>query len=181
MNSGTRTLAILLALSFGVNMFIGGMWLGDRLSGKDAHLAVGMPVPPTAPPPHRLALGAAFRELPPELRAEFRSNMGLDAGRIGELMNRERRARAQTLDALTAQPFNGDALAKGLQAMRAAETERRALAHNALVGVAGKLTPEQRAAMRRGLGQSLSGRHRHILREGSRNGDLRQRVPQTVP
>ena len=166
----TTILLTLLAFSFGGNMFIGGLWLGNRMQSRSetaAHIAqpaaVAAPAAPAtsgAMPMHRphagrMLLGAAFEDLPEEVRQQFRQTLRENGGRLRRALATEKTAHKEALNALQAEPFDAAALARALGAIRSAEGERRAIAHEATLGLIEKLNPAQRQAMHRKLSQSL--------------------------
>ena len=171
----TTILLTLLALSFGGNMFIGGLWLGNRMqahSDTTPHLTRHAPAALSAAAgmspneismrrPHagRMLLGAAFEDLPDELRQQFRQALRANGGKLRRALAAEKTARNAALDALQAEPFDAAALARALSAIRTAEGERRAIAHEATLSLIEKLTPEQRQAMHHKLSQSLLAPH----------------------
>lgn len=181
-------LLTLLALSFGGNMFIGGLWLGNQMqthseaaAPRVQHAPTALPAPAGISPrekmpihrPHtgRLLLGAAFEDLPDELRRQFQQTLHQNGGKLRRALADEKTARDDALNALQAEPFDPDALAHALSAIRTAEGERRAIAHEAALSLINELAPEQRQAMHRKLSRSLlAPRHRrHSPRSFDRN------------
>jgi uncharacterized membrane protein len=131
-NSG-RVLRVLLVISLGINLAIGGLALGIWTFDKPRR-----PPSPDAvtflsyalPKPHRDALR---RELVSR-RAELRSNRAS--------MNHLRR---EMIRALKAEPFDINAVKEILQRQREAFLALGELAHSALLQRIAMLTPEERA------------------------------------
>lgn len=163
----TTILLTLLALSFGGNMFVGGLWLGNRMQPRTettTHIALPAPAASRAMPMHqphagRLLLGAAFEDLPDELRQQFRQTLRENGGKLRRALAAEKTAHKDALNALQAEPFDAAALSRALNAIRTAEAERRAIAHEATLVLIEKLTPAQRQAMHRRLSESLLAPH----------------------
>ncbi len=148
MNNMTRTLAIALAVSVGLHLFFAGLWVGGRWRMHDGPMGFGAMMPG-----HHggMGLGAMFHDLPPEVGEQLKQQMRANNPQISDHLRVERAVRQKVRDALAADPFAPDALKKSLEDLRAAETVRKEAAHAALVSIAQKLTPEQRALMRRGF------------------------------
>ncbi len=185
----TTILLTLLALSFGGNMFIGGLWLGNRMLPQSeiaAHTALPVPaaspaapaisraMPMHRPPAARMLLGAAFEDLPEELRQQFRRTLRENGGKLRRALAAEKSAQKEALNALQAEPFDAAALSRALQAIRSAEGERRAIAHQATLGLIEKLTPAQRRAIHLRLSGSLLAPHPR-MRSG--RPDFRRKPP----
>lgn len=148
MNSMTRTLAIALAVSVGLHLFFAGLWVGGRWRMHDGPMGFGAVMPG-----HHggMGLGAMFHDLPPEVGEQLKEQMRANIPQISDHLRVERAVRQKVRDALAADPFVPDALIKSLAELRVAETKRREAAHAAFADIAQKLTPEQRALMRRGF------------------------------
>jgi len=148
MNRNTRILAILLAVSFGMNLFIAGLWTGGRGRMHD-----GMTPHSGALRMDRsgLRLGALFKELPPELKAQLQAKMRANQPLLQQHLLAEREALAEAQAALIADPFVPALLAKALSDLRTTEDARRTQAHMAIIDIAQQVTKEQRAAIARGL------------------------------
>lgn len=147
----TRKLAIALAISIGLNLFLGGAiasaWLVKRQYGE-------------APPPRAgmagdfdfrgglAALGGEARPLAREIRRKY----GPRLREAGKAMHDARREAGRMLRADDIDPAELD---KTLSALRARSDEAQAVMHGVLMEAMTNLTPDQRrefleAAMRRG-------------------------------
>ena len=148
----TRKLAIVLAVSIGLNLFLGGAiasaWLVKRQYA-------GMRPPPTAGMPGDFdfrgglaALGGEARPLAREIRQEY----GPRLREAGKAMHDARREAGRMLRADDVDPGE---LEKALAAVRGRSDEAQAVMHEVLMEAMTKLTPDQRrtflkAAMQRG-------------------------------
>src|SRR5688500_495940 len=122
MTPWTKRLAVLLALSFGLNLLLAGFWLGRRLGGP--------------PPRHfdardtfELGLGArrhpALRSALDRHRQEFR-----------ERREGTRRARAHAREVLTSPEFDRQKLEQALARLKEETVKNQELAHRALLEAA---------------------------------------------
>jgi hypothetical protein len=132
-----RLLRIVLILSLALNLLVAGLVLGALLGGRDrmpphrVDVSLG-PLGRALTPPDRLAIAAEVRG-----RSEFRPLAPSE----------RRRAMAETLAALRAQPFDPDALSAVLAAQRAAGTEALEIAQEVLVKRVSEMTAAERAAL----------------------------------
>lgn len=141
-----RTLSLLLFLSLGLNMFLGGMvvsrWLappppwfdGGGPPGRDFGRGDG-------PPMHRLADGA---ELAPAYRAQVRALWDEMRPRMHAQMHAVRAARRQVHHLLVAEDLDLEALAAAQQTLSARLSDARETMQAHLRAIAALLPPEQR-------------------------------------
>jgi uncharacterized membrane protein len=133
------TLSVLLAISLCGNAFLAGTVLsrpkGPPMMGEQ--MAGGRP--------GSLNPREWFRDLPPELRAQFAEAFQSGKGEVLQGMRSVMQARRTTVDALTAEPFDIAALQTALEAQRQAQLAVQTGVHNKLVSVIGELSPEERA------------------------------------
>lgn len=93
-----------------------------------------------------IGLPQLLRFLPPERRkAVLRSARDHELRRhVGGSLRHMRRAQAALHEALTAEPFDADALARALADFRGHFAKSQSRSHRAFVQVAARLTPEER-------------------------------------
>lgn len=141
-----RTLAILLALSVALNLFVvgavaGGWWMRERLEIRRT---------PTAATP---ALGwrAMGRRLSPEGREVFRETLRDLAPETAPLAAEGRRNRREAAELMAAPTLDAAALGAALDRARAADVKLRGKLEGAVVDAAARLTPGDRAVLSENL------------------------------
>lgn len=149
-----RWLIVALAVSVVLNLALIGFWVGHE------H---GAPSWAQARVDPSFGLARALRFLPDERREELFGDQSAREIRIA-LGRSLRGLRAHQRDvnaALTAEPFDADALAEALEAFRTGMGEAHVRNHRLLVDIAANLTAEERGALLRSL---------RLPRGGSRHG-----------
>ncbi len=158
-------LSIALLLSVGVNLLIGGFVLGgmlkDRVSPATPSVGAQQPLPagaftgagaPAIEPQH------LFRLLPREARRRVGRAM---IGRVAEprrLMAEARAARAATVTALAAEPFDENALQAAFDRSRAADAALMASVHGLVTEMMAALTPQERAQVHEAIRERMAQR-----------------------
>jgi uncharacterized membrane protein len=138
MTPWTKRLALLLAISVGVNLLLAGFWIGRRFGG---------------PPPRAFDAGESF-ELGRGARRHPVLRSALDRHRDEFHDRREatRRARARAREVLTSSEFDRQKLEQALAGLKDEMSKNQELAHRALVEAAVEARPEQRKALGVALG-----------------------------
>lgn len=144
MTPWTKRLAILLAISVGLNLLLAGFWIGRRVGGP-AFSARGSDAAPAFAPSarrHPALRGALDRH-----RDEFR-----------EQREETRKARLAAREALTKTEFDREAVDKALAKLRLETTRSQELTHRAILEAASTAKPEQRRDLGKALGPSSRGK-----------------------
>lgn len=141
-----RTLAILLALSVALDLFVvgalaGGWWMRERLAIRPAPAAAGPP----------LGWRAMGRRLSPEGREVFRRTLRGLAPQTAPLAAEGRRHRAAAADLMAAPTLDAAALRAALDRARAADLQLRGKLEGAVVEAAARLSPADRAVLAENL------------------------------
>jgi uncharacterized membrane protein len=138
MTPWTKRLAVLLAISFGVNLLLAGFWIGRRFGG---------------PPPRAVEAGEMY-ELGRGARRHpvLRSALDRHRDELRERREATRRARARAREALTSAEFDRQKLEQALASLKDETGKNQELAHRALVEAAVEARPEQRKALGQALG-----------------------------
>jgi uncharacterized membrane protein len=154
MNISNKSLVITLALSIGLNVFLGS-FIAARVLHRRAEMA------------HESGYGPFLGP-----RGMMRDHKGPAADKVRDLMRRQgdtfRTERGRLRDAqlavgtaLAAEPFDAAALTRALGELRASTVRSQELMHASLVELARDLPAEQRRELahgRRGLGRGMAGR-----------------------
>lgn len=135
-----------LVVSLAVNLLLVGFVAGHRLAR--AGVAPAMMDP-------SLALFRVVRRLPEPRREAFQPVMREHFRAMGGKLDRMRRAQKDVNDALTAEPFDAEALQAALEHFRAALLELQRNNGNLLVKVANTMSADER----RQLEQAMVRRH----------------------
>jgi uncharacterized membrane protein len=143
-----KTLLIALVASLAVNLFLvgavaGGLVVGQRLRGERPPMERGGPAPQPLwraadglPQPQAQAYRQALRGAGPELRMAMRS---------------ARSERAEVWKSLAAEPFDPAAAKQRLAQVREREADARGRIEERIVDYAAGLSPQDRAALAKGL------------------------------
>lgn len=141
-----RTLAILLALSVALNLFVigavaGGWWMRERLEVRRT--------PTTAAP----ALGwrASGQRLSPEGREIFRDTLRDLAPETAPLAAEGRRNRREAAELMVAPTLDATALTAALDRARKADLELRSRLEGAVIEAAAQLSQADRAVLAENL------------------------------
>jgi uncharacterized membrane protein len=157
-----RWLTAVLVVSLAGNLALAG-FISGRLSGHG-------PAPAAMDP--SLGLFRMLRELPDErreqLRPTVREHFRSMRGDLRDLRGAQRRIN----NALTAEPFEADALTAALDDFRRALLDNQRENHAMLVRVASTMSAEERALLRNSMTRRESSRHRP---SGSRSDEERRR------
>jgi uncharacterized membrane protein len=133
----TKRLAIALAVSFGINLMLGGVLVGLRAQRWMHHGAA--PVGSLAPSAHHAQhRGPRFRQ--GGLKQAFRDRQP----EFQERRQKASAARGAVRAALEREPFDRAELERSLEALRKETTESQALFHGAIVEMAAKSGLEAR-------------------------------------
>lgn len=137
-----RILILVLFVSLAINLFFGGVTIGHWVQQGGPRLSWFQDDTPDGPGPHwlRRALGADGL---PVLQAAWERR----GEEVDQLRDRVQQSRFQVVEALAAEPFDANAYAAALEAMRDARDEARVNMHAVMVDLAQNLTPEQRARL----------------------------------
>jgi Spy/CpxP family protein refolding chaperone len=134
--SATRRLAIALAISVAANLFVAGFVIARAVYHVPYHHE-GMHGPFLGP--HGM-----MRDQRGPLADAVRGTMHGHGDAFRAHRTRLRDAQRAVRDALTAQPYDAQALAQALEGLRTTTAESQRLMHDVLLELAGKLDPEQR-------------------------------------
>lgn len=142
------TLSVLLGLSVCGNAFLGGLVLAHNpMLGPPPFMAGG-------PDAERSGGGERFRglrdfarDLPPDVRQPIMDAFRNDRDSMMQNMQSMGDARRTVIEALKAEPFDVDKLRSALEAQRTLQSGVQQHVHEMLIGVIGKLTPEQRTQL----------------------------------
>jgi Spy/CpxP family protein refolding chaperone len=150
MTATVKRLAIALALSLAVNLFLAGFFTMRALHGRRHH--------PRGHHGHFMGpRGMAGGD--PAIKQAMRRVMQRRDGDFRAHKQRLHDARAGVSAAFGAEPFDGAALGRALAGLRAQTAESQRLMHEALIEVAPQLTAEQRSRLaRRALDREPGGR-----------------------
>jgi Spy/CpxP family protein refolding chaperone len=150
MTPTVKRLAIALALSLAVNLFLAGFFTMRALHGRRHH--------PRGHHGHFMGpRGLSGGD--PAIKQAMRRAMQRRDGEFRAHKQRLHDARATVSAAFGAEPFDAAALQRALEGLRADTAESQRLMHDALMEVAPGLTAEQRARLaRRALEREPGGR-----------------------
>lgn len=148
-----RTLAIALAVSVGLNLFLGGM-IASAWLAKRQYQARGGEIATLARP---FDLRRGFEAVGPQARALAREIRTRHAAPLREAGQEMREARGEIRELLTAEPLDAAALRDALSRMRAASGAAQAQMHAALLEVLQGLSPEDRQRFLRAALQGRAG------------------------
>jgi uncharacterized membrane protein len=126
-----KRLGIFLAVSIGLNLLLGGFWLGRGLRGHGPH-------PHGFAPPHGSAEIAGRRH--PMLRQAFDAK----APEFSRHREAARAARRRVAQCLERQPFDRAELESALGALRKENLSSQELFHSELAGLAERGSPDVR-------------------------------------
>lgn len=129
MTPAAKRLAILLAVSIGLNLLLAGLWIGRGMHRP--HHDRGGAAAATHEPGHRKQ---------PALRRAFKEN----APQIARHRQATQQARAAVASALEAEPFNRAALDAALDALRVETLKGQEALHQGLSEVARQGSPQAR-------------------------------------
>jgi uncharacterized membrane protein len=141
-----RTLAILLAVSVILNVFVVGAFVGVFFGQS-----FGMSPPPAARPN---AMMAAADRLDPTDRDVFRALMQDEVQRQGPTALDARMARRQAAELMRQPTFDRAAAGALLDRARSDDTQVRAAVENALLDFAARLDQHGRTTLSEGLGRA---------------------------
>lgn len=134
-----RFFAIVLVISLGINLFLGGIVVG-KYFGNISEPRFSHP----APPPMRLKIPWMIESLSEEGQAKVRPLMRKHRQQIKHKMHRSRQTRHQVHQLLTAPDFNADALSEALAKLSQQRVEAQKTMHAFLVKIASQLSEEDR-------------------------------------
>lgn len=137
-----------LAISVALNLFAAGLLAGRAMSFRQHGFDHG----PGArggdeDNPRAFLRHSGLREAGPEVKAILRDHRD----EVRESMHALNQSRERVRDALKHEPYDRDAVARAFSETRELTTRMQADMHQALVDVADKLTPAQRARMAESL------------------------------
>jgi uncharacterized membrane protein len=143
----SRGLKIALAVSVALNLLVAGLVAGALL-GREAGRR-------DAPALRLMGLEPFVRVLPPEARDDVRRRLEAE----GPALLRDRaeigRGLRQVQRALTAEPFDREAVAQALARSRGAAMALQGRAHAALLASLEEMSPDQRARVAEGLERAM--------------------------
>lgn len=138
MTPWTKRLAILLAVSVGLNILLAGFWIGRHF---------GRPPAPPPGPEAGFELGQFGRRHP-----ALRTSIGRHRDEFRARREATRKARAEAREALVSPDFDRGKLERALAKLKDETAKNQELTHRAIVEAAVEARPEQRKALGRALG-----------------------------
>ncbi len=144
--------AVLAVISLAVNLFLGGLVAGKFLR-------------PGPPPPGdfgRIALFRGSRDMDPQTRKIVDQVRDRHRDGIRSSIWASRKAREAAIDALCADDFDEAGARRAFGEFRERSERARSEMHEALIEVAGAMTPDQRVSLR----EALTRRDKHGRRRG---------------
>lgn len=156
------TLSVLLGLSVCGNAFLGGLVLAHNPMLGPPPFMAGGPQDDSGPDSMRggpgrdehngfggrlRAMRDFARDLPPDVRQPIMDAFRNDRDSMIQNVKSMGDARRTVIEALKAEPFDVDKLRSALETQRTLQSGVQQHVHEMLIGVIGKLTPEQRTQL----------------------------------
>ena len=139
-----RGLIIVLVISLALNVFAVGFYSGRVISG-DGPPPHKMDKP--GRPDHPMALLSFARELPPEIRREFRGKIREQLPSLRENHGEVVKIRMELANLLSEEEYDRDAVAAKFVEMNAIQDSQRAAFNEAFLDALETLPPEERRRM----------------------------------
>ena len=146
--------AIILFISIALNIFLGSVLVADKFFKEQRHAFRGMVY----------SVPWAVKVIGKEVRSQARENFMARRDRVRRNRQTIQQSYSGVNQALSADPFNRDALSASLADLRSKSLRRQELIHNSMVDFAAGLSGDQRMELANSVDKWMERRSRRFKR-----------------